>query len=241
MSIELGWLRLVVAGSVFAMGVAGCAGSSSSRPGGTPAGHRTMTVSAAASLTGTFDQLAEQFEADNPGVTVKMNYGASPDLAQQVVAGARVDVFASASPSTMGTVSRAGLVDGTPMVFVTNKLQIAVAKGNPKTINSFADLARPGVAVVVAGPQEPCGAATQKVEQATRAILHPVSEERPQSAEPGGLRHAVAPTAVSWWTVHRVGSVVRPTPPHTRSAALGSPNAMSLHAQSLCRFRSNPA
>jgi molybdate transport system substrate-binding protein len=62
-------------------------------------------------------------------------------------------------------------------VFATNELQIAVAKGNPKGITSFADLAKPGSTVVVETPQEPAGAATRKVEQASGVTLHPVSEE----------------------------------------------------------------
>jgi molybdate transport system substrate-binding protein len=64
-----------------------------------------------------------------------------------------------------------------PTVFATNELQIAVAKGNPKGITSFADLAKPGSTVVVETPQDPAGAATRKVEQACGVTLHPVSEE----------------------------------------------------------------
>ncbi|MDQ3788161.1 MAG: molybdate-binding protein, partial [Actinomycetota bacterium] len=38
------------------------------------------------------------------------------------------------------------------------------------------DLAKEGVVVVVCAPQVPCGAATEKVEQATGVTIKPVSE-----------------------------------------------------------------
>jgi molybdate transport system substrate-binding protein len=93
------------------------------------------------------------------------------------VNGAPADVFAAASTSTMDTVTKAGLVSGTPRVFVTNTLQIAVPPGDPKSIHTFADLARPGLKVVVGAPQVPCGAATRQVEKNTGIALAPVSEE----------------------------------------------------------------
>jgi molybdate transport system substrate-binding protein len=152
--------------------LAGCGGGA--QP---PAEPRTLTVLAAASLTETFTALEKQFEADHPGVDVKLNFAGSSDLAQQIVNGAPADVFAAASDATMKTVTDAGLTAGTPTIFATNVLQIATAPGNPKGIASFADLARPGLKVVVCAPQVPCGAAAEKIEKATGVTLSPVSEE----------------------------------------------------------------
>jgi molybdate transport system substrate-binding protein len=142
--------------------------------GGAP---RVLNVFAAASLTDAFTAVEARFEADNPGVEVRLNSAGSSDLAQQIVNGAPADVFAAANESTMKTVADAGLVDGQPTVFATNVLQIATPPGNPKGVASFADLARPDVAVVVCAPQVPCGAATERIEQATGVALSPVSEE----------------------------------------------------------------
>src|SRR5579864_5247039 len=61
----------------------------------------TVTVLAASSLTEAFNTLAKQFEAANPGVTVKISYGASSALALQITQGAPADVFASASAKNM--------------------------------------------------------------------------------------------------------------------------------------------
>jgi molybdate transport system substrate-binding protein len=164
--------------------LAGCGGgsstpsggaSSSAAPGGAATG--TLTVSAAASLTDVFNQLGKTFQAQNPGASVRFNYGGSSDLAQQIVNGAPADVFAAANTSTMATVSKAGLTSGDPAVFVTNVLQIAVAPGDPKGIHSFADLTKPDLKLVVCAPQVPCGSATQQVEKATGVTLKPVSQE----------------------------------------------------------------
>jgi molybdate transport system substrate-binding protein len=75
-------------------------------------------------------------------------------------------------------VQNAGKAAGTPQPFVTNVLTIVVPPGNPKDIHSFADLAKPGVIEVVCAPQVPCGAATKKIEQATKITLSPASEEQ---------------------------------------------------------------
>ncbi|MBO0873930.1 MAG: molybdate ABC transporter substrate-binding protein, partial [Pseudonocardia sp.] len=138
---------------------------------------KTLTVSAAASLTDVFNQLGKTFEAQNPGASVRFNYGGSSDLAQQIVNGAPADVFAAANTSTMATVTKAGQANGQPSVFVTNKLEIAVPPGNPKGVQSFAALTKPDLKVVVCAAQVPCGSATKEVEKATGLTLKPVSEE----------------------------------------------------------------
>jgi molybdate transport system substrate-binding protein len=134
-------------------------------------------VLAAASLTDTFTGLEERFEADHPGVDVTYNFAGSSDLAQQIVNGAPADVFAAASDATMKTVTDAGLTVDAPQIFATNVLQIATAPGNPRGIATFADLAAPDLTVVVCAPQVPCGAATEKIEEATGVTLAPASEE----------------------------------------------------------------
>jgi molybdate transport system substrate-binding protein len=174
-------VRLLAAAGT-ALLLAGCGGGTSggAAPSAAPSAApqaQTLTVLAAASLTGTFTQLEKQFEADHPGVDVKLNFAGSSDLAQQVVNGAPADVFAAASDATMKTVTDAGLAAGPPKVFASNVLQIATAPGNPKGIASFADLAKPELKVVVCAPQVPCGAAEQKIEKATGVDITPVSEE----------------------------------------------------------------
>jgi molybdate transport system substrate-binding protein len=138
---------------------------------------KTIMVFAAASLKSTFAEIGKQFETDNPGVSVEFSFAGSSDLVTQLTQGADADVFASADTKNMDKAAQAGLLAGAPINFASNTLTIAVAPGNPKKIASFADLAKPGTSVVVCAPQVPCGSATQKVEQATRVELAPVSEE----------------------------------------------------------------
>lgn len=166
----------VVAVLLAACGSGGGAGSGAG-PTSAPAEKRTLTVLAAASLTDVFDELKTQFETDNPGVEVVYNFAASSDLATQIVNGNPADVFAAANQSTMKTVTDAGLAAGEPAVFATNVLEIATAPGNPKGIAGFADLAEPGVVLVVCAPKVPCGDATKKVSESTGVTLSPVSEE----------------------------------------------------------------
>jgi molybdate transport system substrate-binding protein len=162
-----------------ALAACGGSGSSGSSPSSSAqAAPKTLTVSAAASLTDVYQQLGQQFQAANPGVTVKFNFGGSDQLAQQVVQGAPVDVLATASSKTMQTAVQAGKIQGEPITYATNQPQIAVAPNNPKQIATFADLDKPGVTTVVCAPAVPCGAAATAAEKATNVTLHPVSEEQ---------------------------------------------------------------
>jgi molybdate transport system substrate-binding protein len=163
--------------------VAGCASSatesapttsgSASSPGVTG----DVTVFAAASLQSTFTELGDQFKKDNPGTDVTFSFAGSSDLVTQLTQGAPADVFASADEKNMAKATDAGLVAGPAVNFASNTLTIVTMPGNPKGIASFADLAKPGIQVVVCAQQVPCGSATEKVEQATGVKLAPVSEE----------------------------------------------------------------
>ena len=184
---------LLVAIAATAALLAGCAGGASGSPADPAAATGTttspgtatpsaldgsITVFAAASLKGTFTELATRFEAEHPGVDVELNFAGSSDLVTQITEGAPADVFASADEKNMATLTDAGLIDpAAPVDFATNVLEIAVPPGNPAGITSFADLANPAAKVVVCAPQVPCGAATASVEQTTGVDIPAVSEE----------------------------------------------------------------
>jgi molybdate transport system substrate-binding protein len=144
----------VACGSSATSGVSptsGAAAATSSAPALTG----TITVFAASSLTGTFTSLGKSFEAAHPGTTVKFSFGSSSTLAQQIIAGAPADVFASASPKNMAQV--ASEVD-TSTNFVSNTAEIAVAPDAKAKVTSIADLGRAGVTVALCEPSVPCGA-----------------------------------------------------------------------------------
>lgn len=154
---------------------AACGGDDS---GGSGDEGGTLTVYAAASLTATFQQIADAFEKEHDGVKVELSFGGSSDLVAQIQQGAPADVFASADTANMDKLTADDLQADDPQNFATNTLEIAVPPDNPAGIASFADLAKSGVNVVVCAPEVPCGAATQKVEDATGVDISPVSEEQ---------------------------------------------------------------
>jgi molybdate transport system substrate-binding protein len=186
-------LRATVAAVAVALLAAGC--SSTATGSGTTSSPRhetasasvdplkgSLTVFAAASLKGAFDQLTQQFAAAHPGVSVKpVDYDGSSTLATQLAGGAKADVFAAADTTTMQTVVDARLTERDPTVFTTNSLQIAVAPGDPKHVASLPDLAalaRNGGKVVLCAPEVPCGHASQTALKAAGVTLTPASQEQ---------------------------------------------------------------
>lgn len=156
-------LVLALSGCSGSSGAAGASGTAST-PAGTPTVDVTgnVTVFAAASLTETFTQLGTEFEAAHPGTTVTFSFAGSSALAQQIVSGAPADVFAAASSSTMKQVTDASLAAGDPVVFVRNRLEIAVPADNPGKVTGLADLTRPELRIALCADQVPCGAAAAK-------------------------------------------------------------------------------
>ena len=109
-----------------------------------------MTVLAASSLTDAFGELANTFEDQNPGVEVRQSFESSSTLLTQIQQGAPADVFASASEEEMDTAANDGLTEGRPEVFVKNREVVMVPKDNPAGIESFRDVAKPGIRLVLA-------------------------------------------------------------------------------------------
>jgi molybdate transport system substrate-binding protein len=177
------FVRTALAGlTALAMaGLVGCGGGSATSGGSAAASAGvtgSVTVFAAASLTESFTRIGKDFETANPGTTVKFNFAGSSALATQINQGAPADVFASAAPKNMQTVTGAGNAEGSPTTFVKNRLVIAVPKGNPKGVKGLADLAEPGVKVALCAPEVPCGAAAQKALAAGKVTVKPVTLEQ---------------------------------------------------------------
>jgi molybdate transport system substrate-binding protein len=180
----------VIAAALAACALAGCSSSSSpSAPaaasssasssaaagaGASAASTGTVTVFAAASLMGTFTQLGKQFEAANPGDTVKFSFGGSSTLATQITGGAPADVFASAAPANMETVVNAGDASN-PKDFAKNTSEVAVPLSNPGKVTSVTDLAKSSVKVALCQPKVPCGVVAAKVFKNAGITVKPVT------------------------------------------------------------------
>jgi molybdate transport system substrate-binding protein len=134
----------------------------------------TITVFAAASLTESFGTLGKQFEAANPGTTVKFNFAASSALAESINQGAPADVFASASPTNMTqVVDQGGATDS--KTFANNVAEIAVPPDNPANVSTVADLGKSGVKVALCQPQVPCGKLAAQVFKNANVTVKPVT------------------------------------------------------------------
>ncbi|WP_438874874.1 molybdate ABC transporter substrate-binding protein [Winogradskya humida] len=179
-------MRTTLAGlmAVAVVGLSGCGNDSTDTPSPPSAGGSSaavtgnVTVFAAASLTESFTEIGKDFEAANPGTKVIFNFAGSSALATQINQGAPADVFASAAPKNMATVTDAGNGTGTATTFVKNQLVIAVAKGNPKGIKGLSDLTKPGLKVALCAEQVPCGAAAKKAIDAAKVKITPVTLEQ---------------------------------------------------------------
>lgn len=124
----------------------------------------TLTVFAAASLSGAFNETIAQYETLHPNVNIVSQYAGTQVLVTQVQQGATPDVFASASTSYMNTLVKGGyMVNSTVANFTENKLALIVPTNNPANISSLSDLNKTGIKVVICAPTVPCGSYTLQV------------------------------------------------------------------------------
>jgi len=138
---------------------------------------KDINVFAASSLTDAFTQAGDGFAKTNFRVRFVFNFGSSSTLATQITNGAPADIFASADETNMQKTVDAKLADGTPTVFATNRLAIAVAPGNPKKVRSLADLARTDLLLVLAAPTVPAGRYALDALSKAGVTARPASQE----------------------------------------------------------------
>ena len=145
--------------------LAGC-GAASPAPA-TDSEPQTLTVFAAASLTGAFTEIGRNFEAANSGVTVTFNFAGSQALRTQIEEGAPADVFASANQTEMDAlVTSAHVQQGTSQIFLNNKLVVILPADNAAGLTKLEDLTNSGIKLVLAAEEVPVGKyARQALEQ----------------------------------------------------------------------------
>jgi len=130
-----------------------------------------ITVSAAASLTDAFKEIAQSYETAHPGSKVLLNFAASGALLQQMAKGAPVDVFASADQDTMDAAVAQKLVTPRERVnFVRNTLVLVVPNDSTLAIKRLDDLRQEKVARLAVGnpASVPAGRYTQEALEAAK-------------------------------------------------------------------------
>lgn len=125
----------------------------------------TLNVFAAASMTETLTEIQEMYKEVAPNVTLVFNFDSSGTLKTQIQEGADCDVFISAAQKQMNQldkdadpeVNTEGLdyvLEGTRINLLENKVVLAVPDGNPKGIESFADLGTDKLSLLALGNED---------------------------------------------------------------------------------------
>jgi len=166
--------RLVAVLAAAALLLAACGGDGDSGGSSATTAPSELKVFAAASLTGAFTELGRQYAAANGGDKVTFNFAGSQALTTQIRQGAPADVFASADLANMDKVKE---LVATPQNFASNRLAIVVEQGNPKGVKGLADLADPGLKVVLAAPDVPAGEYAAEALGKADVTVKPVSQE----------------------------------------------------------------
>lgn len=173
-------LAAAMALSLTACGDGAPANGSASGSGSQSGGRTELVVFAAASMTETLTQIAEQYQTVDPGVKLVFNFASSGDLLTQIKEGAVCDLFISAAPKQMNALDGGlaqdaeknpdgldMLAEGSRMDLLQNKVTLAVPEGNPKGVENFdqlADLIRSGDVLLAVGNSDvPVGQYSQKI------------------------------------------------------------------------------
>lgn len=190
--------------------LAGCGG---------PTGPGAVRVGAASSLTEAFGALADAY--DRP--PVRLTFGASSSLVEQVHQGAPIDVVAVADQATLTRLVEGGDTSSSPVVVARNRLTVVVARGNPKHIAGLADLGRAGLLVALCAPEVPCGRLGTEALRRAGAHVVPTSTEDNVKAVVSRVALGQADAGVAYMTDVRGAAQVE-------GVALGIPDDPALQA-----------
>jgi molybdenum ABC transporter, periplasmic molybdate-binding protein len=125
----------------------------------------TLTISAAASLKDSMQELQKLYATEKPNVKITYNFGASGTLQQQIEQGAPADIFMSAATKQMDELKKKNLlVDDTIKNLLENNVVLIVPKDSSE-IKDFTDLAGDKVKKVALGEPKsvPVGQYSQDV------------------------------------------------------------------------------
>lgn len=99
-----------------------------------------LTISAAASLKDSMEEVKNLYKKDKPNVTLSINYGSSGTLQQQIEQGADVDIFMSAATKQMDALSQKSLLlEDTKVNLLGNSVVLIVKSDSSLGISDFKD------------------------------------------------------------------------------------------------------
>lgn len=127
--------------------------------------HETSVVhlAAAISLQEVIALLLNEYALVRPTISVRTVFGASNELAEQIISGSPIDVFISANCDQIDRLARSGIIDlESRRQVATNGLAIAGNHAENRKLRRAADLLKiPDLALVVADPACPLGKCTE--------------------------------------------------------------------------------
>ena len=137
-----------------------------------------VVVFAAASMTETLNEIAEQYKAVAPNVKLTFNFDSSGTLKTQIQEGADCDIFISAAQKQMNAMDATQdaeknpdsldlILSDTRVDLLENKVTLAVTEENAKGIKNFDDLAKrlasDKILLAMGNEDVPVGQYTQKI------------------------------------------------------------------------------
>ncbi len=170
------FLSLLLA-ALFVLGMTAC-GETEPTPTQQQEEKVELIVFAAASMTETLTEIAELYKEVAPNVTLTFNFDSSGTLKTQIQEGADCDLFISAGQKQMNQLDKTAsaevntegldfVLEGTRVDLLENRVTLCVPDGNPKSVESFDDLAKKlaaGEVLMAMGNSDvPVGQYTQKI------------------------------------------------------------------------------
>lgn len=105
-----------------------------------PSNGREIIVAAAANLSDSFPELAQEFTRQS-GISVVLSFGGTADLAKQIENGAPFDVFAAADVAHVSALAQKALItDGTLSVYARGSLVVWMPAGGKIKLERVEDL-----------------------------------------------------------------------------------------------------
>jgi molybdate transport system substrate-binding protein len=119
-----------------------------------PPSARELLVFAAAGTKPAIDEDSRLFEQEY-GTKITINYGGGGEVLSSMIIAKKGDLYISPEQRFMDSAEKQGAIASTvaPSTVAYMIPVIGVKKGNPQNIQSLADLAKPGIKIVVGNPE----------------------------------------------------------------------------------------
>jgi molybdate transport system substrate-binding protein len=143
---------------------------------GDPVQAETLTIGAAPSLRGAFQEIVPMFEREY-GATIQVVYGASPILRRQIEKGTAIDVFLPASVDEVQKLHKKGLtLNGEPRVYAQTSLVLVMSATSRAMPVSFHDALPNGATRIALG--DPKISSLGEITARALAKLDPLNKSR---------------------------------------------------------------